>query len=213
VVVLDLLLIGLGVTLEPIPLTAFILLLSSRGGVRKGAAFIAAWLVTVVVIVVAISLITDGKPPKPQSSPSTAILAVKIFLGVALIVYGIHRARHLGEPPKPASWMSRIDGLSLPAVAGVSFFVQPWMLVAAGAATVAQVSRSTISVILLVLFCLLCTSSFLAMEIHVVRSPDVAGPRLERLRAWLDTHRNHVIVVLCLVIGFWLVGNSTYLIA
>jgi hypothetical protein len=39
--VLSLVLIGLAITLEPIPLTAFILILASQGGVRKGAAFIA----------------------------------------------------------------------------------------------------------------------------------------------------------------------------
>src|ERR1035441_8940904 len=39
-IVLSLVLIGLAITLEPIPLTAFILVLASKGGVRKGAAFI-----------------------------------------------------------------------------------------------------------------------------------------------------------------------------
>jgi hypothetical protein len=39
-VVLNLVLIGLGIALEPFPLTAFILLLSSRKGTRKGLAFI-----------------------------------------------------------------------------------------------------------------------------------------------------------------------------
>lgn len=213
-VVLDLVLIALGVTLEPIPITGFILLLSARAGVRKGAAFIAAWLASIVVIVVAVVLITGGKPPKPSTAPSTAVLTIKIFLGAALILYAVHRARRLGQPPKPATWMSRIDQLSLPAVAGVAVLVQPWVLVAAGAATVAQMNTSSVaSVILLVGFCLLCSASFLAMEIHVVRSPDVASRRLERLRSWLDTHRDHVIVILCLVIGFWLVGNSSYLIA
>ena len=43
-VILDLVLIGLVITLEPIPLTAFILVLTSKGGVRKGAAFIFGWL-------------------------------------------------------------------------------------------------------------------------------------------------------------------------
>ena len=36
-IILNLVLIGLAITLEPIPLTAFILVLASKGGVRKGA--------------------------------------------------------------------------------------------------------------------------------------------------------------------------------
>ena len=43
-IVLNLVLIGLVITLEPLPLTAFILVLASKGGVRKGAAFIFGWL-------------------------------------------------------------------------------------------------------------------------------------------------------------------------
>jgi threonine/homoserine/homoserine lactone efflux protein len=39
-IIFNLILIGVVITLEPIPLTAFVLTLSSKGGVRKGAAFI-----------------------------------------------------------------------------------------------------------------------------------------------------------------------------
>ena len=50
-IVLNLVLIGLAITLEPIPLTAFILVLASKGGVRKGAAFIFGWLVSLAIVI------------------------------------------------------------------------------------------------------------------------------------------------------------------
>jgi hypothetical protein len=43
-VVLDLVIIGLAITLEPITLVAFILILASEKGTRKGLAFILGWL-------------------------------------------------------------------------------------------------------------------------------------------------------------------------
>ena len=49
--ILDLLLIGLVITLEPIPLTAFLLILLSKGGTRKGAAFIFGWLLSLAIVV------------------------------------------------------------------------------------------------------------------------------------------------------------------
>ena len=49
--IFELLLIGLVITLEPIPLTAFILVLASKGGVRKGAAFIFGWIVSLAIVV------------------------------------------------------------------------------------------------------------------------------------------------------------------
>ena len=68
-VVADLLLIGLGITLEPFPLTAFILLLSAEKGTRKGLAFILGWLACLVVVIAAVVLVTEGKPPAPNTAP------------------------------------------------------------------------------------------------------------------------------------------------
>jgi hypothetical protein len=68
--VADLLLIGLGITLEPFPLTAFILLLSAEKGTRKGLAFILGWLACLVVVIAAVVLVTGGKPPAPNTAPS-----------------------------------------------------------------------------------------------------------------------------------------------
>jgi len=45
-VVLNLLLTGLAVTLSPLPLTAFLVVLPSARGARKGAAFVFGWLVS-----------------------------------------------------------------------------------------------------------------------------------------------------------------------
>ena len=49
--ILDLVLIGLAITLDPLPLTAFMIVLPSKGGVRKGAAFVFGWLVSLAIVV------------------------------------------------------------------------------------------------------------------------------------------------------------------
>jgi hypothetical protein len=35
---------------------------------------------------------------------------------------------------------------------------------------------------------------------------------LSRTRAWIDSHTDQVIIIVSLVLGFWLVGDSLYLI-
>ena len=45
----DLILIGLAMAFHPIPLTAFMIVLPSRRGVGKGAAFVFGWLVWLAV--------------------------------------------------------------------------------------------------------------------------------------------------------------------
>ena len=81
--VLSLVLIGLAITLEPIPLTAFILILASKGGVRKGAAFIFGWLVSLVIVIAVTVLVTGNNPPQPNTAPSLAALAAKLAIGLA----------------------------------------------------------------------------------------------------------------------------------
>ena len=67
------------------------------------------------------------------------------------------------------------------------------------------------SYLVLMLFILLATASFLYLELYAVLAPAAAEIRLNQLRTWLDTHRDQVIIVLCLLLGFWLAGKSIYL--
>jgi hypothetical protein len=119
----------------------------------------------------------------------------------------------MGRPRKQPGWMARLDHLSPWAAAGLGVFLQPWTLVAAGAATVVQAKLSTAGDWLaLVFFCLLATSSFLVMELYAAFAPVAAGDRLERVHKWIDAHQDQAIVVGALVVGAWLLGNSIYLI-
>jgi hypothetical protein len=211
-VVVDLLLIGLGITLEPFPITAFILLLGAEKGTRKGLAYILGWLACLVVVIAAVLLVTGGQPPAPNTAPSTAALAVKLTLGLGLILLAAIQWRRRGRPRKPPTWMARLDRLSLLACAGLAAFLQPWALVAAGAATVTAAKLDTAADwLVLVGFCLLATSSYLYLELYATFTPAAAEVRLRGLRAWLDTHTEQVIVAVFLLLGFWLAGKSIFL--
>jgi threonine/homoserine/homoserine lactone efflux protein len=211
-VTLDLLLIGLGITLEPFPLTAFILLLSAEKGIWKGLAFILGWLACLVVVIAAVIVTTGNNPPAPQTVPSDAALAVKLAAGVVLILIAVRQQRRMGRPRKPPAWMTRLDQLSLLGAAGLAAFLQPWTLVAAGAATITEAKLGTAgSYLVLILFCLLATSSFLYLELYATFASGKAAARLERMRKWLDSHQDQVIIAICLLLGFWLAGKSIYL--
>ena len=210
--VLDLLLIGLAIALEPFPLTAFILILSTEKGTWKGLAYIFGWLACLIVVIAAVLLTTGDKPPKPNTAPSTAALAVKLALGIVLVLLAVRQQRRMGRPRKPPSWMARLDRVSLWAAAGLAVFLQPWALVGAGAATVAEAKLTGPGdYVTLVLFCLLGTSSFLYLELYAAFAPAAATLRLERMRAWLDTHQDQVVILVLLLLGFWLAGKSIYL--
>ena len=42
--------------------------------------------------------------------------------------------------------------------------------------------------------------------------PDHSKALLARFRTWLDTHTDQVIIIGSLLLGFWLIANSIYLI-
>ncbi|MFD3440442.1 GAP family protein [Streptomyces sp. NPDC058685] len=209
--VLDLLVIGTAVTLGPLHNSAFILLLSSRRGVRQGLAFLLSWLANLIAVIVCVMLLSGGQPPALHSAPSTAASAAKLAIGVALVLYGAHRHRRPPRPHGPPRWAARIDNASPATAAGLAWVLQPWALVGAGAATAIDANLSTPSDWLaLTGYCLLATLSLIVMEMYMFWAPAAANARLNALRSWLEQHQERLIVTLSLLAGLWLTGRSIY---
>jgi hypothetical protein len=216
VLILSLVLIGLAISLEPLPLTAFILVLASQGGVRKGAAFIFGWLASLAIVIAVTVLVTGNNPPKTKTAPSVAALAVKILIGAVLLVIAARRWRKLGQPKPPKKtpkWQTGIDNMSPWFAVALGPLTQPWGLVAAGVAVIVEAKlASWQDYLALFLFCVIATATYLAMEIYAGFKPAETQAFLTRTKTWIDTHTDQAIIVVSLVLGFWLVGNSIYLI-
>jgi hypothetical protein len=215
-VTLTLLLIGVVIALDPIPLTAFFIVLPSKRGVRKGAAFVFGWLVSLAVVVSVTVLATGNDPPKSSTAPTLASLAVKIAIGVALVVIGVRERRKQGhpkKPKKPPKWQAGVDNMSPWFAMALGPLTQPWGLIAAGAATVVSAKVSNFeSALALILFCIIASSTYIAMEVYAGFWPEQAQVLLGKIRNWIDGHTDQVIIIGSLLLGFWLIGNSIYLI-
>ena len=214
--VLNLLLIGLAVALDPLPLTAFLVVLPSKRGVRKGAAYLFGWLVSLAIVVTVTVLATGNNPPRPNTVPSLAALAVRMAIGALLLVLAIRQRRRMRgpkKPKKPPKWQEHVDNMSPWFALGLAPTLQPWTLIAAGAATVVEAKlASWESFLALVGFCVLGSASYIAMVIYAAFWPGPAQAFLARARAWIERHTDQAIVIGCLVLGFWLIANSIYLI-
>ena len=212
--VLDLLLIGLAIALDPLPLSAFVVVLPSKRGVRKGAAFLFGWLVSLAVVVAVTVLATGNNPPKPNTVPSLASLAVKLAIGTLLVWIAIRQRRRMRgakKPKKAPKWQEHVDNMSPWFAMGLAPALQPWTLIAAGAATVLQAKLSSWeSFLALIGFCVLGSASYIAMEIYAVFKPDQSRAFLARFRTWMETRTDQVIVIGCLLLGFWLIASSIY---
>jgi len=215
-VILELMLIGLAVALDPLPLTAFLVVLPSARGARKGAAFVFGWLLSLAIVVTVTVLATGDNPPKPATAPSLAALAVKIVLGVVLVRIAIQHIRARGRPKPPKKtprWQAQVDSMSPWFALVLAPTLQPWVLIGAGAATVVQAKLSSWeSFLALGLYCVLASSSYLAMEIYAVVRPGQSQALLVKCRTWVDSHIDQAIIAGCLIIGLWFIGDSLYLI-
>ena len=214
--ILDLTIIGLAITLDPLPLTAFIIILGSKRGSRKGAAFVAGWIISLAIVVAVTVVATGNSPPKSNTAPSLGALAVKIVLGAVLLLIALRQYRRMGrpkKPKKPPKWQAGVDNMSPWYAMGLAPLTQPWGMIAAGAATVVEAKLSSAADYLaLVYFCLLATASYLGMEIYATTRPEQTQDFLARLRAWIDSHTDQLIILVSLVVGLWLIGKSLYLI-
>jgi len=216
VLVLDLILIGIAVALDPLPLTAFLVVLPSERGVRKGATFVFGWLVSLAAVVTITVLATGNNPPKPATVPSLAALAVKIVLGFVLVWIAIRhiRARNEPKPPKkPPKWQAHVDSMSPWFAMALAPTLQPWVLIGLGASTVVEAKLdSWASFLALALYCVLASSSYLAMEIYAVVKPAESQALLARFRNLIDSHMDQAIIVGSLIIGLWFIADSLYLV-
>lgn len=215
---LNLVLIGLAVALDPLPLTAFLIVLPSQRGTLKGAAFVFGWLISLAVVVTVSVVATGNNPPKPQTAPSLAALAAKAALGGVLVVIAIRHRREMRQQPrkpkKPPKWQEHVDNMSPWFAMGLAPALQPWVLIGAGAATVVEAKLSSWeSYLALFLYCVLASSTYLAMEIYAVFRPAQSRALLAGFRAWIDDHTDQAIVLGSLIIGLWLIANSLSLIA
>ena len=212
--VLDLLLIGLAVTLDPLPLTAFVVILPSRRGVRKGAAYLFGWLASLAVVVAVTVIATGNNPPKPNTVPSLASLAVKVAIGTFLVLLAIRQRRRMGQPKKPKKppkWQEHVDNMSPWFAMGLAPALQPWTLIAAGAATVVGAKLSSWeSYLALFGFCILGSASYIAMEIYAGFKPEQSQAFMAKFRKWMETHTDQVIIIGCLLLGCWLIASSIY---
>jgi hypothetical protein len=213
-VVLGLLLLGVAIALDPLPLTSFVVVLPSKHGVRKGAAFLFGWLVSLAIVVAVTVLATGNNPPKPNTVPSLASLAVKIAIGTILVGLAIRQRRRMRapkKPKKPPRWQEHVDNMSPWFALGLAPALQPWTLIAAGAATVVEAKLSSwASLLALFGFCVLSSASYIAMEVYGAFRPDQSQAFLTRFRTWVEPRTDRAIVIGCLVLGFWLIASGIY---
>jgi hypothetical protein len=203
----SLVLLGLFMAVEPIPVIGFSLTLSTPRGKANGLAFIVGWVATMAVIAACIVVLNGGDGFGAGSSVPDLSYALQLVAGLVLLtVWRLRQRLPAPEgPPPPAGWTRRIDRLSPPGAVFLGFLLQPWPLTAAGMSAILRANVGlTNSILAALLFISVSASGLAVMLAFELLAPDRAGARLGAMRLWLEMHRSAAITVVCGVAGAWL---------
>jgi len=209
--------IGVGVALSPLPIVAVVLLLATPRGRVNGPAFLLGWIVGLAVVGTIVLLASSGASASDDGAPASWVSWLKIGLGVLLVALGIRQYR--GRPrgatvPELPKWMRAVDkftpGRSVAIAFALSAINPKNLLLTVGAA--AAIASTGISAgdqaIALAVFVVIGTLGVGApVAIYFVM-----GERSERvlggLRDWMARNNATIMAVLLLVIGAKLAGDG-----
>ena len=213
----DVLPLGVGVALSPIPIIAVVLMLVSRRARLNGPLFILGWLVGLSVVGIVMLGIAGPSNANDDGEPATWVAVLKLVLGALLVLVAVRqwRARpHDGDEPSMPAWMGAIDAFSpakaLGAGAVLSGLNPKNLLLAVGAAAaIAQTGVSGAEQAgAYAMFALIGTVGVAVPVVIYFALGDRAPAVLDRLKGWMVRYNAAIMATLCLVIGAKLVGDG-----
>jgi hypothetical protein len=206
--------LALAVALSTTPILVTVLLLLSPKQRWSAPAFLAGWIVGLIVVTGAFTATLTWLPPADMSVVQPALGWVEIALGAALLGSGLWRLVH-PSPPRLAepAWLNRIATLGPVSCAGVGLVlnIRPKALVlgtAAGLALSARALPFGELVICILVYTVIGVSSVAVPVIMTMASPQTMVKPLEALKKRIVNPSQTVTVVVALMLGALILGDG-----
>jgi threonine/homoserine/homoserine lactone efflux protein len=209
--------LGVGVALSPVPIIAVVLMLGTPRARANGPAFVLGWVAGLALVGAVVLLVSSGADASDQGDPAGWVGVLKIVLGLLLLLVAARtwrvrpRGEHEAELPK---WMKTIDGFTAQRSIGFGLLlsgVNPknLLLTVGAAAAIAQTGvPAGEQAVALAVFVLVGTlGPGIPVAIYFAMG-DRAARLLEELKAWMASHNAAIMAVLCLVIAAKLIGDG-----
>jgi threonine/homoserine/homoserine lactone efflux protein len=200
--------LGIAMALSPLPVLALVLLLSTKGGLRKGWAFVLGEFIVMFLIAIATIVLWSGTSRESASRPASW---VTLAAGILLLGLGATWAfrLHRGASPKRPKWMATLDRMRpWPAFLLGTFLPTYTIAVAAGAHIVGVHPSSAAALGGVILFLVVGMSTVYTPVLLAQFAPERSAPVRARLREWLEHRWSNVAAVLLLVVGAALVSKG-----
>jgi hypothetical protein len=209
--------LALGVVIGALPVIAIILILITPRARSNGVAFVAGWVLGLVVVGGVVLVIANAAGVSSSSGPSTAAYAIKLALGVLFLLLAAKQWRSRpgpGEQSPAPKWMAALDrfgsGQSLGLGAALSGLnPKNLVLTIAAAVSIAQTGLpGGQQAAVLAVFIVLASVTVGAPLVTYLAMGPKAAAILEGWRTWLAGNNAAIMLVLFLVFGVLLVGQG-----
>lgn len=209
--------LALGIAISPVPIIAAILMLLSPKAKRVSVGFLVGWVVGIIAVVVAFTLLSGLIPQEGQEASNPIAGTIKILLGAGLLVLAVRQWRMRPKPGEKAAlpkWMAAIDTVTSGRAAFLGFLLSAAnpknLLMAIGAGLVigaGGLTRAEESIAIAIFVLIAASTVAIPVIAYLVASKRMTAP-LESLRDWLVQNNATVMTVLLLVLGVVVIGNG-----
>jgi hypothetical protein len=213
----DVLPLAIGVALSPLPIVAVILMLFSQHPRGTSLGFLAGWILGIAVVATVVVFVVGPAQQATGGETSPLVAVIRLLLGVVLLFLAYRDWKQRPQPgeevPMP-KWMSGIDTLTAGKALGMGALlsgVNPKNLAltaGAGVAIAAAGLSTAQSLLVLVIYVIIASTTVAAPVLANLVLGEKATPTLNSWKAWLIHNNATVMMVLCLVFGFVLLGKG-----
>ena len=210
--------LGVGVSLSPVPIIAVVLMLGTPRARVNGPVFVLGWILGLAIVGVIVLAVAGGAGADDAGEPATWVDWLKLVLGVLLLLVAVRqwRGRPRAGEDAPAA---EVDADDRPVHARPlvrrsrrrSSGINPknLLLTVGAAAAIAQAGLDTgEQAISLAVFILVGTLGPAAPVAIYFALGERATHLLDEMKAWMGANNTAIMAVLCLVIGAKLIGDG-----
>jgi threonine/homoserine/homoserine lactone efflux protein len=209
--------VGVGVALSPIPIVAVVLMLATPRARSNGPAFLLGWIAGLAIVGAIVLLASGGADATGDDGPATWVGVLKLVLGALLLALAARqwRSRPRGDAPPPLpKWMQTIDAFSPAKALGMGALLsginpKNLLLTVAAAAAIAQTGvGGGEQAAALAVFILVGSLGVGAPVVVYFALGERSRHLLDELKAWLIAHNAAIMAAILLVLAAKLIGDG-----
>lgn len=208
---------AVGVALSPLPIVAVVLMLVTPRGRVNGPAFVAGWLIGLAIVGTIMLSLAGGAGATDHGEPATWVDALKLALGVLLLLVGVRQWRgrpREGEEVATPKWMGALDTFTPVKALGAGVLLSALnpknlLLTVAGATAIAQTGIAIgQQIVVYVIFVLIAAVGVGAPVVLYFALGDRSHQLLDSLKNWMARNNAAIMAVLFLIFGVKLIGDA-----